>query len=166
MYGRISSTVEERKMLFRTYRSETDVRAARRAHGSTWQEIQEIPVCSTDLNPRPTDLVGRLQTRQQRAMNLSHTPCSCHAAERRQQVIPLLQTSSCGKSSQAMPVFSTNKMPVSTVWSPSGFRLGKRLRRRFGGANKRLIISHNLSSEIGYHMSAPRCAASNGNCNS
>lgn len=56
MDGSISLTVEERKVLFKAYRSGSDVRIARRAHvlllrveGWTWQEIQEILFCSTDL---------------------------------------------------------------------------------------------------------------------
>lgn len=97
---------------------------------------------------------------------LFHTPCCCHAANRRQQVIPLPQPSSCGKSSQAMPVFSTNKMPVSTARSSSGLRPGYRLRRRFGGGKSGSIISHNSSSKIGCAMSVPPCTARNSKPNS
>src|SRR5437867_2477684 len=44
-----------------------------------------------------------------------HTPARCQAANRRQQVMPEPQPISWGRSSQAMPVLSTNKMPVN-VW--------------------------------------------------
>lgn len=46
------------------------------------------------------------------------TPASCHSCSRRQQVMPHPQPISCGRSSQGMPVLSTNRMPVSVLrWS-------------------------------------------------
>ncbi len=44
----------------------------------------------------------------------SQTPCSCQSRSRRQQVMPLPQFISVGRSSQGMPVFSTKRMPERT----------------------------------------------------
>ena len=41
-----------------------------------------------------------------------HTPAACHSRSLRQHVMPLPKPSSCGKSSQAMPVRSTKRMPL------------------------------------------------------
>ena len=51
--------------------------------------------------------------------NSAQTPAACHSASRRQQVMPQPQPISCGRSSQAIPVFSTNKMPVNARRSSS-----------------------------------------------
>lgn len=44
-----------------------------------------------------------------------HTPASCQSRSRRQQVMPEPQAISRGRYSQGMPVFSTNRMPVSAL---------------------------------------------------
>lgn len=54
------------------------------------------------------------------------TPDSCQSLNRRQQVIPLPQPSSCGRYSHGIPVFSTNRMPVRAA------RFGTRGRPPFG----------------------------------
>jgi len=46
-----------------------------------------------------------------------HTPASCHWRSRRQQVMPLPKPSSCGRSSQGIPVRSTNRMPLRAISS-------------------------------------------------
>lgn len=46
-----------------------------------------------------------------------HTPAACQSRSRRQQVIPLPKPSSCGSSSQGMPVRSTNRMPLRAISS-------------------------------------------------
>ena len=46
-----------------------------------------------------------------------HTPASCHWRRRCQHVMPLPKPSSCGSSSQGMPVRSTNRMPLSAISS-------------------------------------------------
>lgn len=60
--------------------------------------------------------------------NLSHTPACCQSRRRRQQVIPLPQPISWGRSSQPMPVLSTNRMPVRALrlgpWLTHGGRPG------------------------------------------
>ena len=47
----------------------------------------------------------------------SQTPTWCQSRNRRQHVIPLPQPSSCGSISQAIPLLSTNKIPVNTARS-------------------------------------------------
>ena len=51
----------------------------------------------------------------------SKTPAACQSRSRRQQVMPDPNPSSCGRSSQPMPVTSTNRMPCSTSRSSIGF---------------------------------------------
>ena len=47
----------------------------------------------------------------------SQMPKACQSRRRRQQVMPLPKPSSCGKSSHAIPVCNTNKMPFSAARS-------------------------------------------------
>jgi hypothetical protein len=94
---------------------------------------------------------------------LFQTPFLCHSASRRQQVIPLPQPISCGRSSQAIPVLSTNKMPVSTARFSSGFRPGYRLRRRLAGGGTGSMICHKRSSKIGFATSVPPCTSEESN---
>ena len=84
---------------------------------------------------------------------LSHTPASCHSCSRRQQVIPQPQPISCGRSSQPIPVFNTNNIPVSAWRFDIGFRPGYRNLRFFSGING-FMISHNSSLTIGLAMSS------------
>lgn len=57
-------------------------------------------------------------------------PASCHSCRRRQQLIPHPQPISSGRCSQGIPVFNTNRIPVSAARSgtrglpPSGYSLG------------------------------------------
>jgi len=51
-----------------------------------------------------------------------HTPASCQSRSRRQQVIPHPQPISWGTSSQGMPVFKTNRIPVSALRFGTGGR--------------------------------------------
>ena len=51
--------------------------------------------------------------------NRCHTPAACHSRSLRQQVMPLPNPSSWGKSSHGMPVRSTNKIPLSAARSES-----------------------------------------------
>ena len=46
-----------------------------------------------------------------------HTPACCQSRNRRQQVIPLPHPISWGSSSQPMPLFNTNRIPVSAARS-------------------------------------------------
>lgn len=84
---------------------------------------------------------------------LSHTPAFCQSRRRRQQVIPEPQPISCGRSSHAMPVLSTNRMPVRAARFETGFLPGYLNRRFFFGISG-FIISHNWSSSIGFAMSS------------
>jgi hypothetical protein len=72
------------------------------------------------------------------------TPCSCHSCSRRQQVMPEPQPSSCGRCSQAIPVFKTNRIPVSTRRSSIRFRPGYRRRRTTSGISG-FTIAHSSS---------------------
>jgi hypothetical protein len=49
-------------------------------------------------------------------------PAACQSRNRRQQVIPQPQPSSCGNIAQGMPLRSTNKIPVNARRLPSGGR--------------------------------------------
>lgn len=104
---------------------------------------------------------ARSSRRMSAVCNLSHTPAASHARSRRQQVMPLPQPNSCGKSSQPMPVFRTKMMPASARRSSMGLRPGCRRRRGFGAGNSGAISLHSLSSTSGFairtvdHISAP-----------
>lgn len=84
---------------------------------------------------------------------LSHTPAFCHSCSRRQQVIPQPQPISCGRSSQPIPVLSTNNIPVRASRFDIGFLPGYRNLRFFSGING-FMISHNSSLTIGFAMSS------------
>ncbi len=79
----------------------------------------------------------------------SQTPACCQSRSLRQQVMPLPQPSSNGRSSHPIPVFRTNRMPVKATRFEIGLRPGYRLRRGFSGSNGS-TISHNLSSIKGF----------------
>ena len=76
--------------------------------------------------------------------SLSHTPAACHSSSRRRQVAPDPYPSSSGRCRQAIPVYSTNKIPCSVSRSPSRLRPGYRNRRVVFG-NNGSISSHNPS---------------------
>jgi hypothetical protein len=80
------------------------------------------------------------------------TPARCQARRDRQQVIPEPQPRSWGSISQGIPLFNTNKMPVSTWRGAKGLRPGQRTRRGLGGGNKGSISAHNASSSNGLAM--------------
>ena len=84
---------------------------------------------------------------------LSHTPAFCHSCSRRQQVIPQPQSISCGRSSQPIPVFNTNNIPVRAWRFDTGLRPGYRNLRFFTGING-FRIFHNSSLTIGFAMSS------------
>jgi hypothetical protein len=75
-------------------------------------------------------LLARRRRRSNSSCNLSQTPASCQSRRRRQQVTPEPQPSSGGKSSHAMPVRSTTRIPLSAARSemrgrpPRGFDAG------------------------------------------
>jgi hypothetical protein len=83
----------------------------------------------------------------------SHTPAFCHSCSRRQQVIPQPQPISCGRSSQPIPVFNTNSIPVRAWRFDTGLRPGYRNLRFFSGING-FMISHSSSLTIGFAMSS------------
>lgn len=83
---------------------------------------------------------------------LSHTPTVCQSRNLLQQVIPQPQPISFGRSSHPMPVLRTNRIPVIASLSETGFRPGY-LNFLFFFGIIGSMISHNLSSSIGFAMS-------------
>ena len=80
-----------------------------------------------------------------------HTPAFCQSRNRRQQVMPLPQPSSLGRSSQPIPVLSTKRIPLSAARSGIRFRPGYFCRRALHGSSGS-ITSHNESSISGFAM--------------
>src|SRR5258708_4645089 len=81
--------------------------------------------------------------------SFSQTPAFCQSRSRRQQVMPLPQPSSWGKSSHPIPVLSTKRIPVRAARSQTRLRPGYFCRRAFTGMSG-LMISHNESSINGF----------------
>ncbi len=77
------------------------------------------------------------------------TPAFCQSRKRRQQVMPLPHPNSCGRSCHAMPLLSTNRMPVSAARSGTRWRPGNLARRFFFGSSG-WMISHNESVTNGF----------------
>jgi hypothetical protein len=84
---------------------------------------------------------------------LSHTPALCQSRRRRQQVMPEPQPISKGRSSHAMPVLSTNRIPVRASLSGTGLRPGYRNLRFFFGISGSMIC-HSSSLSIGFAISS------------
>ena len=82
---------------------------------------------------------------------LFHTPAFCQSRRRRQQVMPEPQPISWGRSSHAIPVLSTKRMPVRTARSSRDLRPGYRNRLvRFGSNGS--MMCHSSSSRISLAM--------------
>ncbi len=81
--------------------------------------------------------------------SFSQTPAFCQSRKRRQHVMPLPQPNSCGMSCHAMPLLSTNKMPVNAARSGTRWRPGNLARRFFCGSSG-WTISHNESVTSGF----------------
>ena len=81
--------------------------------------------------------------------SFSQTPAFCQSRKRRQQVMPLPHPNSCGRSCHAMPLLSTNKIPVNAARSGTRWRPGNLGRRCcFGSSGP--MISHNESVTNGF----------------
>jgi hypothetical protein len=91
---------------------------------------------------------------------LSQTPAFCQSRRRRQQVMPEPQSISWGRSSHAIPVLRTTRMPLRTARSSRGLRPGYRNRLFFFGRNGS-IICHSSSSRICFAMSSLLALVSN-----
>ena len=89
------------------------------------------------------------------AWSFDHTERRVHSANRRQQVLPLPQPISVGRSCQGIPVFSTNTIPVSAGRCSTRGRppLGDRGGR---GGSSGSIWFHN-SSDTSSAMRLPPC---------
>lgn len=84
----------------------------------------------------------------------AHTPAVCQSRRRRQHVMPEPQPISGGKSSQAIPVLRTKRMPVKALRLSMGLRPGKRVRRGLAGGKSGCTISHNSSETSGLAIRA------------
>jgi hypothetical protein len=84
--------------------------------------------------------------------SLSQTPAACQSRSRRQHVIPDPQPISCGNISQGMPLFSTNRMPVSAARCGNGGRPPFGLGRSGGSTGS--MTAHNSSGIRGLAMPA------------
>lgn len=84
---------------------------------------------------------------------LSHTPAFCQSRRHRQQVIPEPQLISFGRSFRAIPVLSTNKIPVKVARFETDFLPGYLSRRFFFGISGSIIF-HSSSSSKGFAMSS------------
>jgi hypothetical protein len=99
--------------------------------------------------PGPVDLVGRMELGQQQRVQLIHTPASVQSRSRRQHVMPGPYPSCWGRSTQDMPVSSTNRMPFRQARSSSGSRPGQRERRgRTGTSGWIRVHSSSLTSYL------------------
>jgi hypothetical protein len=77
------------------------------------------------------------------------TPAFCQSRKRRQQVMPLPHPNSCGRSCHAMPLLSTNKIPVNAARSGTRGRPANLARRFFFGSSG-WMIAHNESVTNGF----------------
>jgi hypothetical protein len=87
--------------------------------------------------------------------SLAQTPAACQSRSRRQQVMPDPQPISWGSISQGMPLFSTNRMPLSAARCAIGGRPPFGFGRSGGGSGS--ITVHNSSGTRGLAM-PPRTA--------
>lgn len=79
--------------------------------------------------------------------SLFQMPAACHSRSRRQHVIPEPQPISWGSISQGIPLFSTNRMPVSAARFGSGRRPPFGLGRSGGSSGS--IAAHSSSDTRG-----------------
>jgi hypothetical protein len=109
---------------------------------------EELSATARDQSIRPAAWSRARRTSWRRC----HTPAPCQSRSRRQQVTPDPHPISCGRSSQPIPVFNTNKIPVSARRLSTGFRPGYRKRRRFGGGSSGSTTSQSSSGSSGCDM--------------
>ena len=90
--------------------------------------------CELSTTAADRSICSLPRSRSSRALwTFSHTPACCQVFRYRQQLMPDPQPISWGRSSQGMPVLSTNRMPVRTWRRSSALRPGYLNRRGFGG---------------------------------
>jgi hypothetical protein len=90
-----------------------------------------------------------------RAWSFDHTERRVQSANRRQQVLPLPQPISIGRSCQGMPVFSTNTIPVNAARCSTRGRPPLGDRGGNGGSNGSIWV-HN-ASDTSSAMRMPPC---------
>lgn len=84
-----------------------------------------------------------------------HTPAFCQSSNLLQQVMPEPHPISWGRSSQAMPVLRTKRIPVKTLLLSKDFRPGYRNCLCFGSGRKGSITFHSSSLSNGFAMCLP-----------
>jgi len=123
------------------------------AVGRVWSRLKPPKTARTLLESTMARDQSSRSARCKRPNNsrcsFSHTPAFCNSRSRRQQVMPLPQPNSNGRSRQAIPLLSTKSIPVNAARSEIGLRPGYLFRRTFFGSNG-WMISHNESSINGF----------------
>jgi hypothetical protein len=100
--------------------------------------------CAESTAARDQSIAPARWSRSSRRWCTRHqTPACCQSRKRFQQVMPL-QPSSCGRSSQGMPVRRTNTMPVNATRSGVLGRPRRDLRGGLGSSGS--ISAHSPSS--------------------
>jgi hypothetical protein len=88
-----------------------------------WPSIQSRYRRAPSILARPQSIWSCSRSLCSKARcSFAHTPAACRSRSRRQHVIPLPKPSSCGNSSQGMPVCRTYKMPFRAAWSSTDRR--------------------------------------------
>jgi hypothetical protein len=108
--------------------------------------------CAESTEARDQSIAPARWSRSNKRWCTRHqTPACCQSRKRFQQVMPL-QPSSCGRSSQGMPVRRTNTMPVKATRSGV---LGRPLRDRRGGLGSSGSISAHSPSSMSRRATLP-----------
>jgi hypothetical protein len=88
--------------------------------------------------------------------SLFQTPAACQSRSRRQHVIPEPQPISRGNISQAMPLFSTNRMPISAARCGRGGRPPFGLGRSGGSSGSITVHRSSGTRDLAIHHGTPR----------
>jgi hypothetical protein len=88
--------------------------------------------------------------------SLFHTPAACQSRSRRQHVIPEPQPISRGSISQGMPLFSTNRMPLSAARCGRGGRPPFGLGRPGGSSGSITVHRSSGTRGLAIHHGTPR----------
>ncbi|MDQ0627103.1 hypothetical protein QFZ39_006378 [Paraburkholderia graminis] len=129
-----------------------------RSIGGVWTSFSPAPTARIEDESTTTREKSILSTARNLARSTacsrSHTPACCQSRSLRQQLTPEPHPISAGKSRHRIPVFSTNRMPVSAARSGTGLRPGYLKRRGFAGGSSGSISVHSSSSMIGLPISS------------
>jgi hypothetical protein len=92
--------------------------------GTCFRALFCLDVAGVGDRPLPLEPIGGVQLGQQQLVQPLPHPCLLPGRSPRQAVMPQPKPSSCGKCSQPIPVWSTNKIPCNASRSSNGFRPG------------------------------------------